>query len=82
MIDLLGTGHKRIAQPDNAEYDINRTPEACLAVLNNVYNDGMLHLFIICFRFFETLDFILPNSFRYLVARRGLLPRKTGCLRR
>lgn len=35
------TGHKKLPQPDNAEYDINQTSESCLSVLNNVYNDGM-----------------------------------------
>lgn len=35
------TGHKKEPQPDNAEYDINKTPESCLAMLNNVYNDGI-----------------------------------------
>jgi len=30
-----------MAQPDNAEFQINGTPESCLAVLNNVYNDGV-----------------------------------------
>lgn len=49
LIDWLGTGHKRIPQPDNAEYDINRTPEACLAVLNNVYNDGIWWHDVACY---------------------------------
>ncbi|ODM99338.1 Collectin-43 [Orchesella cincta] len=35
------TGNNKRAQPDNAEYDINGTPESCLAVLNNVYKDGV-----------------------------------------
>jgi hypothetical protein len=35
------TGHKKVAQPDNAEFDINQTSESCLSVLNNVYNDGI-----------------------------------------
>lgn len=35
------TGHKKVPQPDNAEFDINQTAEACLAVLNNVYKDGI-----------------------------------------
>lgn len=35
------TGHKKVPQPDNAEFDINQTSEACLAILNNVYKDGV-----------------------------------------
>lgn len=35
------SGHKKIPQPDNAEFDINQTTESCLSVLNNVYNDGI-----------------------------------------
>lgn len=35
------TGHKRVKQPDNAEFDINGTSESCLSVLNNVYDDGI-----------------------------------------
>lgn len=35
------TGHKKKPQPDNAEFDINQTVEACLSVLNNVYGDGI-----------------------------------------
>lgn len=46
---FVGTGHKRVPQPDNAEYDINRTPEACLSVLNNVYNDGIWWHDVACY---------------------------------
>jgi len=35
------TGNNKRPQPDNAELDINGTPESCLAVLNNVYKDGL-----------------------------------------
>jgi hypothetical protein len=35
------SGHKKIPQPDNAEFDINQTSESCLSVLNNVYGDGI-----------------------------------------
>lgn len=35
------TGHKKVPQPDNAEFDINQTSESCLSILNNVYNDGI-----------------------------------------
>lgn len=35
------TGNNKRPQPDNAELAINGTPESCLAVLNNVYKDGL-----------------------------------------
>jgi len=35
------TGNNKRPQPDNAELDINGTPESCLALLNNVYKDGL-----------------------------------------
>lgn len=35
------TGHFKKPQPDNAEFEINQTQEACLGVLNNVYKDGI-----------------------------------------
>jgi len=43
------TGHKKIPQPDNAEYDINQTSESCLSVLNNVYNDGIAWHDVACY---------------------------------
>lgn len=43
------TGHKKARQPDNAEYDINGTTESCLAVLNNVYNDGIAWHDVACY---------------------------------
>lgn len=43
------TGHKKIPQPDNAEYDINQTTESCLSVLNNVYNDGIQWHDVACY---------------------------------
>lgn len=43
------TGHKKLAQPDNAEYDINQTTESCLSVLNNVYNDGIAWHDVACY---------------------------------
>lgn len=43
------TGHKRIPQPDNAEFDINQTTESCLSVLNNVYNDGIAWHDVACY---------------------------------
>jgi len=35
------TGRNKIPQPDQAELGINGTPESCLAMLNNVYGDGI-----------------------------------------
>lgn len=43
------TGHKKIPQPDNAEFDINQTSESCLSVLNNVYNDGIAWHDVACY---------------------------------
>ncbi|KAG5880918.1 hypothetical protein JTB14_035139 [Gonioctena quinquepunctata] len=43
------TGHKKQPQPDNAEYDINKTTEPCLAILNNVYNDGIAWHDVACY---------------------------------
>ena len=31
-----------MSQPDNAEFDINGSVEACMGVLNDIYNDGIL----------------------------------------
>jgi hypothetical protein len=43
------TGHKKVRQPDNAEFEINGTNESCLAVLNNVYNDGIAWHDVACY---------------------------------
>ncbi|KAG5877332.1 hypothetical protein JTB14_003618 [Gonioctena quinquepunctata] len=43
------TGHKKQPQPDNAEFDINQTTESCLAILNNVYNDGIAWHDVACY---------------------------------
>jgi hypothetical protein len=43
------TGHKKVRQPDNAEYDINGTNESCMSVLNNVYNDGIAWHDVACY---------------------------------
>lgn len=43
------TGHKKKPQPDNAEFDINQTAEACLSVLNNVYGDGIAWHDVACY---------------------------------
>lgn len=51
------TGHKKVPQPDNAEFDINQTSESCLSVLNNVYNDGIAWVSV-CATFKPSSDFI------------------------
>lgn len=35
------TGYAKKPQPDNAEYDVNMTVEACMIVANNAYDDGV-----------------------------------------
>merc|ERR1711874_595011 len=41
------TGHKtqfegkNVSQPDNAEFDINGSVEACMGLLNDIYDDGL-----------------------------------------
>ena len=49
------TGHKSqfaaqdIPQPDNAEEEINGSTEACLAVFNDVYDDGVAWHDVACY---------------------------------
>ncbi|CAL4133064.1 unnamed protein product, partial [Meganyctiphanes norvegica] len=43
------TGHFGDPQPDNAEFDINETVESCLAILNDVYDDGIRWHDIACY---------------------------------
>lgn len=43
------TGHTKVPQPDNAEFDINQTSESCMGVLNNIYNDGIKWHDIACY---------------------------------
>jgi len=43
------TGHHKRPQPDNAEFGINKTPESCLGVLNNLYQDGIKWHDIACY---------------------------------
>jgi len=43
------TGHTGAPQPDNAEYDINKTSEPCLGLLNGIYNDGVKWHDIACY---------------------------------
>jgi hypothetical protein len=64
------TGHKKVPQPDNAEFDINQTSESCLSVLNNVYNDGIAWVswtrdFLLLVRFSDRKLFISPLSILY-----------------
>jgi len=35
------TGHTGDPQPDNAELDVNGTPESCVAISKNLYKDGI-----------------------------------------
>lgn len=43
------TGHKKKPQPDNAEYEVNMTVEACMAVLNDAYKDGVKWHDVACY---------------------------------
>ncbi|KAI5704340.1 hypothetical protein M8J75_004203 [Diaphorina citri] len=43
------SGHKKVPQPDNAEFDINGTNESCVSVLNNVYKDGIAWHDVACY---------------------------------
>lgn len=43
------TGLNRNPQPDNAEFNINGKREACLAVLHNVYDDGIMFHDVACY---------------------------------
>ncbi|XP_014214148.1 uncharacterized protein LOC106643501 [Copidosoma floridanum] len=43
------TGHNKVHQPDNAEFEINGTKESCMAILNNVYNDGIAWHDVACY---------------------------------
>lgn len=43
------TGYKNQPQPDNAEFDVNGKNESCLAVLHNVYDDGIKFHDVACY---------------------------------
>merc|ERR1712059_170194 len=43
------TGHLKKSQPDNAEFGINNTTESCLALLNNIYEDGVKWHDVACY---------------------------------
>ena len=59
------TGHKtqfvshNVSQPDNAEFDINGSVEACMGVLNDIYDDGIKWHDIACY---HTKPFVCEDS--------------------
>ncbi len=58
------TGHKstrinKVAQPDNAEFDINESVEACMGILNDIYDDGIKWHDIACY---HTKPFVCEDS--------------------
>jgi len=59
------TGHKtqfegkNVSQPDNAEFDINGSTEACMGLLNDIYDDGVKWHDIACY---HTKPFICEDS--------------------
>merc|ERR1712059_124380 len=53
------TGHTKVPQPDNAEFDINRSSESCLGLLNNIYSDGVAWHDIACY---HTKPFLCEDS--------------------
>jgi len=59
------TGHKtqfegrNVSQPDNAEFDINGSVEACMGLLNDIYDDGIKWHDIACY---HTKPFICEDS--------------------
>jgi len=59
------TGHKtqfearNVSQPDNAEFDINGSVEACMGLLNDIYSDGVKWHDIACY---HTKPFICEDS--------------------
>ena len=74
------TGHKtqfnsglKVPQPDNAEFDINGSVEACMGILNDIYQDGIkwhdigkntvlpIYLQISNFSFFLRLTFFVKS---------------------
>ena len=62
------TGHFKKAQPDNAEFDINQTSEACLGVLNNVYKDGIKWHDIGCYHTKAVICEDSPPLLQYIAA--------------
>merc|ERR1719220_1633136 len=48
-----------VSQPDNAEFDINGSVEACMGLLNDIYSDGVKWHDIACY---HTKPFICEDS--------------------
>ena len=71
------TGHKtqfvshNVSQPDNAEFDINGSVEACMGVLNDIYDDGIKWHDIACY---HTKPFICEDSEQLLEYVQALQP--------
>jgi hypothetical protein len=53
------TGHKKTPQPDNAEFDVNQTSEPCMAILNNIYMDGIKWVEKIYSFFYQLTRFLI-----------------------
>eukprot|EP00095_Tigriopus_kingsejongensis_P011520 maker-scaffold33_size549341-snap-gene-0.21 protein:Tk11520 transcript:maker-scaffold33_size549341-snap-gene-0.21-mRNA-1 annotation:"PREDICTED: hypothetical protein LOC100645018" len=71
------TGHKTklegkdVSQPDNAEFDINQSVEACMGILNDVYEDGIKWHDIACY---HTKPFVCEDSEQLLEYARASFP--------
>jgi len=71
------TGHKSqfsdvdVPQPDNAEFDINGSVEACMGLLNDIYEDGVKWHDIACY---HTKPYICEDSDQLLKYIRDLHP--------
>ena len=71
------TGHKTkiegrpVPQPDNAEFDINESVEACMGILNDVYEDGIKWHDIACY---HTKPFVCEDSEQLLTYARATSP--------
>jgi len=71
------TGHKtqfvshNVSQPDNAEFDINGSVEACMGVLNDIYDDGIKWHDIACY---HTKPFVCEDSDQLLEYVQALQP--------
>ncbi|TRY66917.1 hypothetical protein TCAL_04358 [Tigriopus californicus] len=64
-------GSVLIPQPDNAEFDINQSVEACMGILNNVYDDGIKWHDIACY---HTKPFVCEDSEQLLDYARASFP--------
>lgn len=74
------TGHKtqfnngvKVAQPDNAEFDINGSVEACMGILNDIYQDGVTWHDIACY---HTKPYVCEDSDQLLDFMRASLRAK------